>query len=291
MAYKAHQHCDTPTEDTVVWRYMGFPRLMSLLETGKVWLSRADLLDDPREACLTEPEQNQIREHHGEKAEGFIRSLEHERHATFLNCWHESNNESMAMWDLYGKESASVAVKSTIGRLKQSLGNEQRAIHITRVKYFDWTTGASWPNNVLGMAVRKAEGFKHESEVRLVTWAYDVWQFDFGREGPPLVFHAKEIEDCIVALFKEQSIFTATLEEDMRKAVPRALNRWMAEFQLSQIPKGITVKVDTVQLIQEVIVGPREPEWVFDLLQEIVKRYRLVAVVKWSALRYSPAIG
>ena len=157
---------------------------MSLLETGNIWLSRADLLDDPREARLTEPERNQIREHQGENAERFIRSLEHERHATFLNCWHESKYESVAMWDLYGKEPASVAVKSSIGRLKQSLANEERPMYITRIKYFDWKTGTSWPNNVLGMAVRKAEGFKHESEVRLVTWAHDVWQWDFERKGP-----------------------------------------------------------------------------------------------------------
>lgn len=241
MPYEEHPHCDTPPENTVVWRYMGLSRFISLLETRNIWLSRADLLDDPREACLTEPKRTQIREHQGKDAERFIRSFEHERHATFLNCWHESNYESMAMWDLYGKEPASVAIKSTIGRLKQSVGNEKRPVYITRVKYLDWKTVASWPNNVLGMAVRKAEAFKHESEVRLVTWAHDVWQWDFGRTGPPLVFHEKEIENCIVTLLKEQTIFSETLEEDMRKAVPSALNNWMAESQLNQMPQGITI--------------------------------------------------
>jgi len=285
MAYKAHQDYDTPTEDTAVWRYMGFPRFMSLLETANIWLSRADLLDDPREACLTELERTQIREHQGENAEQFIRSLERQRYATFLNCWHESDCESMAMWDLYGKEPGSVAIKSTIGRLKESLGSEERAVYITRVEYLDWKSRASWPNNVLGMAVRKAEGFRHESEVRLVAWADDVWGCDLGSTGRPIVFHAKEIENLLVTLLKEQSIFCETLEQDMRKAVPVALNKWMSEYQLSQIPRGVTIKVNTAQLIQQVTVGPREAKWVSDLLHEVAKRYGLAAIVKPSELR------
>jgi hypothetical protein len=183
VAYEGHPHCDTPPDNTVVWRYVSFARLMSLLETASLWLSRIDLLDDSREGRLTDSEQDQIREHQGEKTEEVVRNLERQRHTTFVNCWHENDRESMAMWDLYGREPGSVAIKSTIGRLKQALVGENRSISIGRIRYLDWTQG-SWPNNVLGMAVRKTQGYKHQSEVRLITWAPDLWCWDFGRTGP-----------------------------------------------------------------------------------------------------------
>jgi hypothetical protein len=284
VAYEGHPRCDTPADDTVVWRYMSFLRLMSSLESARLWLSRIDLLDDSREGRLTDLERSQIREVQGAKAEEFIRDLESERHTTFVNCWQENDRESMAMWDLYGSELGSVAIKSTIGRVKEALVGEGRSISIGRIGYLDWTQ-ASWPNNVLGMAVRKAQGYKHESEVRLITWAWDLRHWDFGRTGPPRIFHPGQIENAIVEVFKEQSIFSDTLDQDLRRAAPVALNRWMRGVQLAQIPRGISVAANLDRLVEEVVLGPKEPEWVFDLVKGVLERYNLTATARLSELR------
>jgi hypothetical protein len=285
VAYEGHPRCDTPADNTVVWRYMSFVRLMSLLESASLWLSRIDLLDDSREGRLTDLERSQIREHQGENAEEFVRNLERQRHTTFVNCWQENDRESMAMWDLYGRELGSVAVKSTIGRVKEALVGEGRSISIGRIGYLDWTQG-SWPNNVLGMAVRKAQGYKHESEVRLVTWAWDLWRWDFGRTGPPRIFHQGQIENAIVEVLKEQSIFSDSLDQDMRRAAPIALNKWMQELQVAQLPHGISAAVNLAPLVEEVVLGPKEPEWIFGLVKGVLERYKLTATARLSELRH-----
>ena len=38
--------------DVVLYRYMDFPRFVSMLKEGALWLSRADLLGDPFEGSF-----------------------------------------------------------------------------------------------------------------------------------------------------------------------------------------------------------------------------------------------
>jgi hypothetical protein len=285
VAYEEHVRCDTPADDTVIWRYMGFLRFMSLLETSGLWLSRADLLDDPREGRLTDLEVKQIREQQGGRADEFVRTLERQRHTTFVSCWHENISESMAMWDLYGKEPGSVALKSTVERMKNALAEEARPLYIGRIRYLDWTQ-ASWPNNVLGMSVRKTQRYKHESEVRLVAWDPD-WPWNFGGSGSPRPIHPPDIVNAIVAVLKGEPIFSHTFEADIRRAAPDALNKWEEELQLAQVPAGIAAKADLASLVDQVILGPKEPEWTLDLVRSIAERYKLTATVRSSDLRYS----
>lgn len=46
MAYEEHPFCTTPPDDTAVWRYTDFVKFADLLEHQRLWLSRADTLDD-----------------------------------------------------------------------------------------------------------------------------------------------------------------------------------------------------------------------------------------------------
>jgi hypothetical protein len=116
MPYAEHPEFATPPDRTVVWRYLDLARFVSLLEKG-IWLQRLDLLGDPREGELTEYEIRTLREQDEEHVDR-IRALEtSQRYNNFVSCWYEGGAESMAMWDLYGGESA-VAVRSTIGNLK-----------------------------------------------------------------------------------------------------------------------------------------------------------------------------
>ena len=40
--------------DAVLWRYMDFPKFVSMLKEGALWFSRADLLGDPLEGSFTQ---------------------------------------------------------------------------------------------------------------------------------------------------------------------------------------------------------------------------------------------
>jgi len=45
----------------------------------------------------------------------------------------------MAMWDLYGKGSGTVAIKSRVGLLKEAFANDPNPIWIAQVNYQPWS--------------------------------------------------------------------------------------------------------------------------------------------------------
>ena len=102
MAYEAHASCDTPTDLTVIWRYMDALKFMSMLENRSLWFSRADLVDDPREGEFTHAERHHLKGLGDTDAERLISLFQETRRQSFVSCWHASGIESMAMWKLYG---------------------------------------------------------------------------------------------------------------------------------------------------------------------------------------------
>ncbi len=87
------------------------------------------------------------------------------RASTYVNCWRAGEGESLAMWDLYGKGSGIVAVKSSVGLLKNELISFSGSVNIAKVRYVDWES-APWHNNALVMCARKDSSYQHESEVK-----------------------------------------------------------------------------------------------------------------------------
>jgi hypothetical protein len=49
MPYLSDGSFDQPEPDSTIWRYLDFPRFVSLLTTRSLFLPRADLLGDPFE--------------------------------------------------------------------------------------------------------------------------------------------------------------------------------------------------------------------------------------------------
>ena len=54
-----------------------------------------------------------------------------------VNCWHENEHESAAMWKLYIKSVEGIAIQSTYSKLKKSFINDE-IIFIGKVKYIDY---------------------------------------------------------------------------------------------------------------------------------------------------------
>ena len=48
-----------------------------------------------------------------------------------VSCWHKSDHESEAMWKLYSASGQAIAIESTVGQLRSSLGSREGVI-ITR---------------------------------------------------------------------------------------------------------------------------------------------------------------
>src|SRR5262245_61922308 len=119
---------DVPS-DAVLWRYMDFPKFLSMLKEGALWFSRADLLGDPLEGSFTQARELERQQMLESPPEGRTREELEDvfRHNTgltsrhclmmYINCWHQGSHESMALWRGYGGGPYAVAVRTTFGLL------------------------------------------------------------------------------------------------------------------------------------------------------------------------------
>jgi hypothetical protein len=220
MPYEFHPDLRTPPNNTVLWRYMDFAKFVAMIESKSLWFTRLDQLEDPLEGGHTDAELLWIRKKNEKKhASQLIGIFRQARREVFVNCWRSGSTESLAMWDLYGKGSGIVAIKSTVGLLKETISGYERSVFISKSRYFDWNE-APGIDNVLVACSRKDLSYEHESEVR------------------------------------------ALIMIDSRNRAKRRC-------------PGIGVPVDVKHLITEIVVGPREQDWVVTLVEQVVKRYRL----------------
>ena len=177
--YKEHPTFDQPSEDTILWRYMDFAEFVSLLERKALFFARGDLLDDPFEGTFPKGNaavrphiigENIPEEVFEEAKQARSRVFSQSRPAVLVNCWHENNYESAAMWEKYAKFNAGIAIRTTFIDFTSSLIDDQD-IHIGRVKYIDYETGAIPDRSVVDPFLYKRPFFSHEREVRALTFS------------------------------------------------------------------------------------------------------------------------
>ena len=116
-----------PEDKDTVWRYMGFEKFADILATGSLFFSRADKYDDKFEGYIPELMMRYY-------TSAVTRIVPELRQYIMCNCWHHSNEESMAMWDKYHLRNNGIAIKTTMGNLKSSLPDEPN-IFIGKVDY------------------------------------------------------------------------------------------------------------------------------------------------------------
>src|SRR5690242_5783539 len=126
----------TASESTQkVWRYMSFSRFVWLLQRNQLWLARADTLGDPWEITLAGEQLQRVIARHPPTQPPFRKGETHEtamervrriiprwRQKTFINCWASSEHESHALWRVYCGASEGVAIQTTLGKLRDSVG-------------------------------------------------------------------------------------------------------------------------------------------------------------------------
>lgn len=164
--------------DRALWRYMDFLRFVDLLQHRSLWFTRLDQLVDPYEGLLTKPTEEFFADVRSRT--GFRGGINHAkwRKIRCVNCWHMSDCESSAMWDLYSQK-AGLAICSRISRLEPSFPPEVTggswAIAGGPVKYVDYeadnVAGLDEDGAVITTAdfMCKRKSFEHEKEYRLAT--------------------------------------------------------------------------------------------------------------------------
>ena len=119
---------------------------------------------------------------------------------TFVNCWHENETESEAMWKLYtAHQPEGVAIQTTYGALRKAI--DQPEIQIGRITYENFDV-AFMPGDSYGWYKRKS--FEHEREVRVMI-------------EPDDPEHLKQIEDA----YKKKHQVRISLDVDIEALVER----------------------------------------------------------------------
>jgi hypothetical protein len=180
--YFNHPDLTLPDDESVIWRYMDFPKLQSTLQRGSFFFSRADRQTDQLE---------------GEYPAGMLAELEHlwgvvvsddgnsytfsqwhtkkEIPSRLLSCWSVRSTESRKMWSSYTTTKDSVAIHSTIQRLKlcfETARDEGPVVWIGRVRYGEKESRLpgsihKWNvNYFLYPFFAKREVFRWENEIR-----------------------------------------------------------------------------------------------------------------------------
>jgi hypothetical protein len=152
-------------ESTKLYRYMAFPRLVSLIEKNEVYLSRITTWEDTWELPSTRIPielDGKLRQHFPIEA------------LFFGQCW-SLLQESDAMWRIYSTSKEGVVIQTTVGKFK--LLKEVRRSALAEVIYYDDIRSAlaeiraTREYERFGEAFLKRRAFEHEKEVRFVTAA------------------------------------------------------------------------------------------------------------------------
>jgi hypothetical protein len=183
--YREDRKFDTPVQrrividgqlrhDTVLWRYLDAAKLFDFFENSTLFFCRADHFSDKFEGAFTPSLRQQISDAYarGEIDYNYEQFKRRMRESVFINCWHRSQDDSAAMWALYGKSDCAVALTTTVGQLAGTLESieEDHAISIARVEYVK-----HWSDPKLDVSpdftrifTYKTKAYEYEKEVRVI---------------------------------------------------------------------------------------------------------------------------
>lgn len=229
-----------PNDNTVILRYMDFPKFMSLLQNRKLYFTRADKFEDPLEGDVPSVYIDSLLSFYkcdiykilhdkilkdkydlDTIKKDILGKFEKYRSETFISCWTENKNEteSYALWKIYAKKYG-VAIQTTVRKLKEITKSKGAVIY--RVKYID--------DSIANLHVpRFSNKLTFESE-------------NF--------FVCKKAEYCY-----ENEIRAMFTTEDYY---------------------NLEVLIDNVDnFIDKIYISPFAEEWFFDLIKDILVKYEL----------------
>ena len=170
-SYEPQDLPSAPPDDAVLWRYMSFTKFTSLLTKKALFFARADKLGDPFEGSLSPLNaelypviHSNIPPEHQDTHRKLFRNLPR---FTLINCWHENETESDAMWKLYAGNGEGIAIKTTYRSLNESLTGKGLT-YLGRVNYVDYNTTHIKDNDPVAPFIHKRTSFEHEREVRAI---------------------------------------------------------------------------------------------------------------------------
>ena len=249
-----------------VWRYMPFPKFISLLVYQAIWFSKLNILQDQLEGMMPEATKEMMQSHDHELKKGFAPELhwqfdemaprdeQDSRELLVVNCWFLGESESENMWDIYGAINEAVAIKSTVKQLIENIDvpHNKNMTHVGRVSYVDHKThkmtNYQASQGCERAFLKDAEQFQDEKEIRIVTLNWKS-RHCVSPEGKP---------------YKELGI------------QGKGMNNFGND--------GLYFITKVQQLISEIRVSPKADDWFFSLVKRIIELNKYGISVKHSEI-------
>lgn len=222
--YEKHPAFETPPNTCTIWKYMSFAKFAWLIATESLYFLRLDQYDDEWEGLVATKPEN-------------IEHRKYIRYTKYINCWHINNDESDAMWKLYGPAGETVAIKTTVCALITSL-KSGIPVYIGKIDYKERNIPEG---NLYWPVIFKRKPFQHEKELRLCISS------PFNDNPPNLTQLKKGFESLG---------FHNPSELEILKGIG---------------PKGIPLGIDLDQLIREVVICPNSSPFLTESVEHIIK--------------------
>ncbi len=287
-----------PTRSSPLWRYMNLPKFLSMLQKKVLYFYNLELMarKDPFEGTLPSSrfQHRQWRtvddmpadargRLHGvtdlsrgfdnfkNLAEQSIRQAYAYRRSFFINCWHLSEFESSAMWNIYSRRDEGIAIVSSEERLDAALAWSPYNVFGGRVQYEDYSRDdfVMDEGNVFTPVLYKRLSFSYENEYRLVYWDTSVTHKLIEAQGG---FY--NLKGQLIPNFSSSG-----------KTV---VGRELGEIEKMEPRPGHKLYCDINKLIEKICISPLAESWFVDVVIAACKTYGLQTPISRSELLASP---
>ena len=303
MPYKKSDYFKTPRNSEKLWKYMHIDKLLSLLKYKSLYFPNIYSFNDEFEGSLTRQTKIEVNKRsllnentpinqkdvldtrtdiiktypNEESRTGILLLYTFEvllnvfsNHLMFCNCWFLRKEESHAMWAEYGDKSpTSIAIQTTVGNLKECLKDTNYKIHIGRINYRDYdedyieeyndfkSIGLTDPDNVLKLfyapTMYKRNIYKDEREVRAIISFESICEKELG----PV--YTSDIPLLSDEAFDINKYYTSSEKQKLN------LTKGIRDYQ--------SVDINTIALIQKVVISPYAKTYFKEPLKELLKYY------------------
>jgi hypothetical protein len=160
-------------------------RFEELVSTGCLWFTRLECLQDKFEGAIPKanlkPSTELVAREWPHTAQGlngpqviaelFAEAVESAKPRHLINCWYLGDDESNEMWNAYGSDPGSVAIRTHAGAVAKALHHAGSVLECFAgiVNYIDHENQDVAMDHFLGPFFAKGHAFGFENELRFLT--------------------------------------------------------------------------------------------------------------------------
>ena len=273
--YKVLEGITSPNDRDTLWRYMSFEEFVSILKKESLSYTRAYKFEDTFEGVIPQlikdSYKKALRRYAPEEhIQGVLKIIEVWRKHVMCNCWHQSEEESKVMWDNYGRSSDSVAIKTTMREMKNSLSDSDFDVFIGEIRYLSQRT---YDEHYIPDFLKSIEnGLGLDKKWTYFPYFHKRKEFEYEHEVRIIIDIDPFIDNCLKRLPSEVIEDTEFLECEF------------PDFGEKRKPS----KVDVNTLINEVIISPNADGLFTQKVKSEVQKYGFNFPVNPSTLFGEP---